>query len=75
MSHLQRAAVKLSNVDRSAAIERLRSTAIEHLRDLLERRIRQHNISGKNMLKSVLKDEWEKISAEEIIRLINSMLK
>ncbi|GFY12127.1 hypothetical protein TNCV_3096811 [Trichonephila clavipes] len=37
----------------------------EHLRFLLERRIRQHNVSSKHMLKSVLKNQWEKISAEE----------
>ncbi|GFY19319.1 hypothetical protein TNCV_4127061 [Trichonephila clavipes] len=28
--------------------------------DLLERRIRQHNVSSKDMLKSLLKDQWEK---------------
>ncbi|GFS80186.1 hypothetical protein TNCV_3446931 [Trichonephila clavipes] len=28
-------------------------------------RIRQHNVSNKDMLKSVLKDQWEKISAEK----------
>ncbi|GFW69859.1 hypothetical protein TNCV_1403121 [Trichonephila clavipes] len=38
---------------------------VEHLWDLLERKIRQHNTSSKDMLKSVLKDEWEKISAEK----------
>ncbi|GFX85477.1 transposable element Tcb1 transposase [Trichonephila clavipes] len=38
---------------------------VELLWDLLERKIRQHNISSKDMLKSVLKDEWEKIRAEE----------
>ncbi|GFU13198.1 transposable element Tcb1 transposase [Trichonephila clavipes] len=48
---------------------------IEHLWDLLERKIRQHNISSKDMLKSVLKDEWKKISSEEITKLVNSMLK
>ncbi|GFT29211.1 transposable element Tcb1 transposase [Trichonephila clavipes] len=48
---------------------------IEHLWDLLECKIRQHNISSKDMLKSVLKDEWEKISAEETTKLVNSMLK
>ncbi|GFT26168.1 hypothetical protein TNCV_1543821 [Trichonephila clavipes] len=41
----------------------------------LERKIRQHNISSKDMLKSVLKVEWEKISAEETIKLVNSMSK
>ncbi|GFU97388.1 transposable element Tcb1 transposase [Trichonephila clavipes] len=48
---------------------------IEHLWDLLEGKIRQHNISSKDMLKSVLKDEWEKISAEETTKLVNSMSK
>ncbi|GFT86420.1 transposable element Tc1 transposase [Trichonephila clavipes] len=38
---------------------------VEHPWNLLERKIRQHSISSKDMLKSVLKDEWEKISAEE----------
>ncbi|GFT70904.1 transposable element Tcb1 transposase [Trichonephila clavipes] len=47
----------------------------EHLWDLLERWIRQHNVSNKDMLKSVLEDEWEKISAEETTRLNNSTLK
>ncbi|GFS99637.1 transposable element Tcb1 transposase [Trichonephila clavipes] len=48
---------------------------VEHLWDLLECKIRQHNISSKDMLKSVLKDEWEKISAEETTKLNNSMPK
>ncbi|GFY01978.1 retrovirus-related Pol polyprotein from transposon 412 [Trichonephila clavipes] len=30
----------------------------EHLCDLLESRIRQHNVSSKDMLKSVVKDQW-----------------
>ncbi|GFY35182.1 hypothetical protein TNCV_5045561 [Trichonephila clavipes] len=38
-------------------------------------RIRQHNVSSKDMLKSVLKDQWEKISAEETTRFVSSMLK
>ncbi|GFU74618.1 transposable element Tcb1 transposase [Trichonephila clavipes] len=37
---------------------------IEHLWDLLERKIRLHNISRKDILNSVLKNEWEKISTE-----------
>ncbi|GFX89438.1 transposable element Tc1 transposase [Trichonephila clavipes] len=37
----------------------------EHLWDLLEREIRQHDISSKDMLESVLKVEWENISTEE----------
>ncbi|GFV46561.1 transposable element Tcb1 transposase [Trichonephila clavipes] len=48
---------------------------IEHLWDLLERKIRQHYISSKDMLKSVLKDELEKISAEETTKRVNSMPK
>ncbi|GFV70445.1 transposable element Tc1 transposase [Trichonephila clavipes] len=37
--------------------------------------IRQHNVSSKDMLKSVLKDQWEKISAEETTRFVRLMLK
>ncbi|GFY31090.1 hypothetical protein TNCV_4359971 [Trichonephila clavipes] len=48
---------------------------IEQLWDLLERKIRQHSTSSKNMLKSVLKDEWEKISDEETTKLVHSMPK
>ncbi|GFY35544.1 transposable element Tcb2 transposase [Trichonephila clavipes] len=47
----------------------------EHLWGLLERKIRQHNISSKDMLNSVLNDEWEKIRAEEVTKLVNSMPK
>ncbi|GFV53416.1 transposable element Tcb1 transposase [Trichonephila clavipes] len=45
------------------------------LLDLLELRICQHNVSVKNMLKSVLKDQWEKISSEETTRFVSSMPK
>ncbi|GFW45851.1 transposable element Tc1 transposase [Trichonephila clavipes] len=38
-------------------------------------KIRQYNASSKDMLKSVLKDQWEKISAEETTRFVSSMLK
>ncbi|GFW74705.1 transposable element Tcb2 transposase [Trichonephila clavipes] len=48
---------------------------IEHLWDLLERGISRHIISSKDMLKSVLKNEWEKIRVEETTRLVNSMPK
>ncbi|GFX69375.1 transposable element Tcb2 transposase [Trichonephila clavipes] len=48
---------------------------IEHLWDLLERKIRQHNICSKNMLKIVLKDQWEKVSIEETTKLVNLMPK
>ncbi|GFS59159.1 hypothetical protein TNCV_70311 [Trichonephila clavipes] len=47
----------------------------EHLSDLLERRIRQHNVNSKDMPKSVLKDQWEKISAEKTLRFVSSMTK
>ncbi|GFU17009.1 RNase H domain-containing protein [Trichonephila clavipes] len=50
-------------------------SSIEHQWDLLERKIHQHTISSNDMLKSVLKDEWEKISAEETTKLVNSMPK
>ncbi|GFV45270.1 hypothetical protein TNCV_5087511 [Trichonephila clavipes] len=49
----------------------LRITAIEHS---WERRIDQHNISSKDMLKSVFKNE-RKISAEKTTRPVNSMPK
>jgi len=35
---------------------------IEHLWDLLKRRIRQHTITSKDMLKQVMVEEWNKIS-------------
>ncbi|GFV77891.1 hypothetical protein TNCV_451 [Trichonephila clavipes] len=38
-------------------------------------RIRQHNVSSKDMLKSVLKDQWEKLSAEKTPRFASSMPK
>ncbi|GFY22734.1 hypothetical protein TNCV_2179951 [Trichonephila clavipes] len=59
----------------SAAIKRLGSTGVEHLWDFLEPKIRRHNISNKDMLKSVLKDEWEKISAEETTKIVHLMPK
>ncbi|GFX03292.1 transposable element Tc1 transposase [Trichonephila clavipes] len=48
---------------------------IEHLWNLLERKNRQLNISGTDMLKSILKDDWEKIIAEETTKLVNSLPK
>lgn len=48
---------------------------IEHLWDLLERKIRQHAITSKTMLKEVLQAEWEKISREETMKLVHSMQK
>ncbi|GFV66070.1 hypothetical protein TNCV_2891401 [Trichonephila clavipes] len=47
----------------------------EHLCDLLKCRIRQHNVASKAMLKSVLKDQWEKISTEKTKRFVSSMPK
>ncbi|GFY27573.1 hypothetical protein TNCV_910241 [Trichonephila clavipes] len=47
----------------------------EHLRDLLEYRIRQHNVSNKDILMSVPKDQREKIGAEETTRFVCSILK
>ncbi|GFU85145.1 transposable element Tc1 transposase [Trichonephila clavipes] len=46
---------------------------IEHLWDSLERRICQYNTSSKDMLKSALKDKWEKMNAKETTRLVQSM--
>ncbi|GFX73922.1 transposable element Tc1 transposase [Trichonephila clavipes] len=38
-------------------------------------KIRQHDVSSKDMLKSVLKDQWEKISAEKTTRFVSSIPK
>lgn len=46
---------------------------IEHLWDLLERRIRQHHISSKEMLKTVILNEWRKITTEDTSKLVRSM--
>lgn len=46
---------------------------IEHLWDLLERKIRQHKITSKDMLKSVIMDEWAKISTDDTLKLVKSM--
>lgn len=48
---------------------------IEHLWDLLEKRIRNHVISSKEMLKAVLLEEWNKITEEETSKLVASMPK
>ncbi|GIY34768.1 uncharacterized protein CEXT_86541 [Caerostris extrusa] len=48
---------------------------IEHLWDLLERKIRQHKIVSKEMLKRVIITEWNNISSEEISKLVHSMPK
>lgn len=46
---------------------------IEHLWDLLEKKIRQHVITSKEMLRSVMQAEWAKITSEETEKLVNSM--
>lgn len=46
---------------------------IEHLWELLERRIRLHNIRTKCDLKQRLQEEWEKISFQDTSNLVNSM--
>lgn len=48
---------------------------IEDSWDLLERRIRQHNITSKEVLKSVMIDEWAKITREDTKKLVQSMPK
>lgn len=48
---------------------------IEHLWDLLERKIRKHQITSKSMLKEVLQLEWEKITQQETSKLVQSMPK
>ena len=48
---------------------------IEHLWDLLEKKIRLHQISSKQMLKEVLLREWENISPIDTLKLVQSMPK
>ncbi|GFV50092.1 transposable element Tcb1 transposase [Trichonephila clavipes] len=48
---------------------------IEHLWDLLERKIRQHHITSKEMLKRMIVSEWNTISSEETSKLVQSMPK
>ena len=48
---------------------------IEHLWSLLERKIRNHVITSKEMLKTVLLEEWEKITPLETSKLVQSMQK
>lgn len=48
---------------------------IEHLWDHLDRRIREHHITSKNMLKEKLMEEWEKIDPEVTKKLVHSMQK
>lgn len=46
---------------------------IEHLWDLLERRIRQHTITSREMLKNVIINEWAKITNHDTSKLVHSM--
>lgn len=46
---------------------------IEHLWDELERRVRQHIITSKTQLKSVLLEEWQNISTDLTQKLVASM--
>lgn len=46
---------------------------IEHVWDLLEKRIRKHRITSKESLKSALKDEWGEIDPNETNNLVKSM--
>lgn len=46
---------------------------IEHLWDLLEKRIRQHTITSKEILRNVMQAEWAKITVEDTEKLVNSM--
>lgn len=46
---------------------------IEHVWDLLDRNIRKHHINSKAVLKSVLVEEWKKLSPEILLILVKSM--
>lgn len=46
---------------------------IEHLWDVLEKKIRERTITSKEMLKNALKEEWEAISPEITAKLVGSM--
>ncbi|GFX28863.1 transposable element Tcb1 transposase [Trichonephila clavipes] len=48
---------------------------IEHLWDLLERKIRQRHSTSKEMLKREIVTEWNTISSEETSKLVQSMPK
>ena len=48
---------------------------IEHLWDFLERRIRNHVITSKDMLKTVLTKEWNNNNADYTKKLVPSMPK
>lgn len=46
---------------------------IEHVWEILERKIRKHAISGAPTLKEKLQEEWQKITPEELDNLVASM--
>lgn len=46
---------------------------IEHLWEYLDRQIRKRTISSKDMLKSVIMEEWQKISSDVTKKLVESM--
>jgi len=46
---------------------------IEHVWDILEKRIRKHVISSKESLKTALMTEWDQIGANETENLVKSM--
>ena len=48
---------------------------IEHLWEHLDKQIRKRTITSQDMLRSVLVEEWEKISSEVTTNLVNSMPK
>lgn len=46
---------------------------IEHLWDVLERRIRKHHVTSKNQLKEIIMEEWDKIEGDVTKNLVDSM--
>lgn len=48
---------------------------IEHLWDMLEKKIRTHQITSKTMLKEVMEQEWGNITSAETTKLVQSMPK
>lgn len=46
---------------------------IEHLWGILKRKVREHSITSKRVLKNALLDEWNAITADECKKLVNSM--
>ena len=47
----------------------------EHVWQLVDARIRKHNITCKSSLKTTLQEEWPLIAAEETRKLVESMSK